>query len=146
MSNKTELQNLILAFRAKQIKHKDVLDIGKIMMSEGADELTNGGFWIWDAKHTKEFYSDIFIESLGFKKEEINYTPEFWMQQIFQEGLELAIIKLNEHKVTKGETPYHLVVKYYKKDVSIIEVLCSGQGVFDSDEMLFLIGSHKILE
>jgi len=146
MAQKTEIENLMLAFTASQLNEKDVLKMGEALLRTGADELTNGGFWIWGVDTDVEFYSPKFIKTLGYNPNEVKPTPAFWQNNILPEYLDQAINTVKKHAETMGDTAYHLVVEYEHKNGDIIPILCSGQGVFnDNNELCYLIGSHKLL-
>lgn len=144
----TSHENIILKFGTSTAKayKKGVLEIGKELVSHGLDKVVTGGFWIWDIVEGIEFYSPVFLKSLGFKGEEdFPSVPQSWQDQISKEGLEAAIDNYEKHLATGGEHPYHQVVEYTKKDGGKITVLCSGTIVKKNRVPVILVGSHTIL-
>ncbi len=145
LSGHEKIVNAALAFMARATGKTDVIDIGGDLLSMGADELTNGGFWILDVKNQIEFYSPRFRNGLGFKNEEdFPSVPESWQGQIYPESLERALVAYKEC-LDDRDAKYHLPVKYYKKDRSeTVELLCSGHFIWDNGEVVIVIGTHII--
>lgn len=142
-------ENVVLKVAAYYESHKssDVIEIGESLVGLGCDELTTGGFWIWDIEKDIEFYSPKFRASLGFKNElDFPSVPTSWQKQINPKDLEIAIDNYNKHLSSKVQHPYYQKVTYTTKIGQEIEVLCSGTIVKNNlKKPIAVIGSHKIL-
>lgn len=145
---KTTHENVLLKFLAVQISSDSVLDIGEELVKRGADDLTSGGFWIWDILNSIEFYSPKFRSTLGFKDEkDFPSVPSSWQKWIEKDSLDLAKRNYNKAlRIDDGE-PYKQEVIYNKKNGGKIKLLCSGTIIkgFENTPTA-LIGTHKILQ
>lgn len=140
-------ENIILTVVALIIDiNNDVFNIGKELMDSGADELTDGGFWIWDIESMDEFYSVNFRKSLGFKDEnDFPSNSDSWQKQINKDDLRIATENFKSCLNDPLNHPYYQEVTYSKKDGSLLYVVCSGLLLKHKGSPKYLIGTHKIL-
>jgi len=126
---------------------EDVLAIGQELLLNGADNLQDGGFWIWDFNSEDEFYSPKFRKVLGFSGEiDFPSHESSWRNQIFKEDLErvdeIMNVLINENK----DINYDFDVSYYTKKNKVLKVNCSGLIFKKNGLNKYLIGSHTILK
>lgn len=137
---------LALSALAMASKAKNALDIGNSFMSLGMDGIINGGFWIWDIGTKYEFYSDNFRKSLGFENEDdFPNTADSWQKQIYEGDKIIALENFAKHKDDPVNEAYHQKVRYYRKDGTTIELICSGIIVEFENGDKYLIGSHELI-
>ena len=139
-------QNLLVKVKkhVKEFKDYDVIEIGKYLLSLGADNFCNGGFWIWDIPRAIEYYSPLFIKSLGFKDEnDFPYVPDSWKKQITPESLELSLENYTNHIESLGVYPYYQIVDYHKKGKGMIKTICSGTALFKGENPIIMLGTHE---
>lgn len=139
--------NILLRFfyRLNEEEGMDVVQIGKALVRNGADELFTGGFWIWDIHNNIEYYSPKFFMSLGYGYEELPHVPQTWMDLINEADMDIAIENFGKHVDSGGEHPYHQTVEYTTKTGKKIKLICSGSLVKEDGEQLALIGTHALL-
>ena len=141
-------ENIIiyLSVFAEKSEINDVLQIGNKLVGKGFDNLTDGGFWIWDINNNIEFYSPNFRKSLGFKGEkDFPSIPTSWQSYIDGNCLTIAISNFNRAVKSKGKEPYYQEVKYTTKKGEELNVLCSGMVINENNSPKFLVGTHKII-
>lgn len=138
---------LALAYKMESIHSTNVLEIGKELVSVGADNLTNGGFWIWDIGTEIEYYSPKFRKSLGFDGEsDFPSTPKSWQEYITLDGLKEAVANFEKAIAKDSSHPYSQNVVYRKKNGGHLFVNCSGIVIRDlSRDFTVLVGSHVII-
>lgn len=143
-------ENIVLKFTtliSGKLK-QNVLEIGQDLVDLGCDDLTNGGFWIWDVHSEIEFYSPNFRKSLGFEGEhDFPSVADSWMTHIYPEDKKIAIDNYYKNLNTKGDYDYYQEVKYYTKTKETLKTLCSGSLILDKNgDAQLLVGTHKIIE
>lgn len=126
----------------------DVMDIGGYLVSQGAEKLIDGGFWIWDIVKNKEFYSPKFRQSLQYLSEaDFPSLPTSWQNAIFPEDKIIAMQNADFHLESGGKKPYDQKVQYYKKDGSVLTVICSGTMLKnEKGDVVYMVGTHKIVD
>ena len=118
--------------------------IGEKMVD--CDELTDGGYWLIDAK-TKEMYlSDKFLSVFGydrtyFQSPTYNTLYEFAILEDLQRG-EPDLQRLIDKK---SQATFVNNVRYKCKDGSLQEVKCSGTVLFVHDEAVLMVGTHELM-
>jgi PAS domain-containing protein len=141
-----KLVNQALAVLARHdIDVSDVIALGENLVNYGADNLSNGGFWIMDLNSDVEFYSPNFRKSLGFKGEEdFPNVSLSWQQQIEQSCLDHALKEFNK-AYADLDYQYYTPVSYRKKEGGIVDLLCSGTFIKNKKgEIAIMVGSHII--
>lgn len=146
MKSKT-LENIILTVTSLiSAKTGNVLAMGKELLEAEADDLTDGGFWIWNIENNQEFYSPNFRKSLGFEGEhDFPSVSESWQKQILKEDLEIAIKNFKKSYKKPEKHPYYQEVSYYRKDGSVLRVICSGLIIKRNGKSKYLVGTHKLI-
>jgi beta-mannanase len=123
----------------------DIMEIGEELVQTGFDKVTDGGFWIWKIKSTKEFYSPLFRESLGYEGEEdFPSTPESWKTTIKKEHLDLAMSNFHSAIEKKDDSIYHQEVIYNKKNGGTIKFIRSGKLLWLGGDFKYILGTHAI--
>ena len=144
------IENTILQASTMILAHAkigDVVKIGETLLADGFEELTEGGgYWITDLETQITYYSPCVISSLEFTKEEFPFLNETWQKHIFKEGLKLAFESFTKHIESGGKYPYHVEVKYRKKNGGVLPLICSGKLVKINKINKYLVGTHKLQE
>ena len=129
------------------VQPNDVMALGKNLFELGFDEITDG-FWVWDIKGNKEYYSHKFRKSLGFEGEhDFPSVPQSWMNQILPEYLDLALSMFEKHENDPNE-PYFVPCEYRTKQGEQIRLYCMGTIVnreMKSSNQIML-GTHELRE
>jgi PAS domain-containing protein len=149
MDDYKEIHSVILksAIFISSKYNDDVNDIGNKLVDVGSDDLTSGGFWIWDVENNTEFYSDKFRKVLGFEGEyDFPSIPDSWQNQLSKEEVEKVFETYSKHEKTEGKHPYHQIVNYKDKTgKKNIKIICSGTLLRKNNNPWLLVGTHKIL-
>lgn len=123
----------------------DVMPLGQALCEIGFDEI-NDGFWIWDIKGNKEYYSPVFRERLGFEGEaDFPSVPASWMKQINPDHLQEALIAYEKHKES-ADHPYFVECDYTTKQGNILKIYCIGSIVNRNDANPIMLGTHQLRE
>lgn len=125
---------------------KDLMSMGSELVKSDFDDLTDGGFWIWEINTNKEFYSPKFRSTLGYiGEEDFPSTPDSWQKSINKKDLDIAIKNFKEVLKTGNDEKYNQVVEYTTKNGNLITFICSGKLLKIEGEYKFLVGTHKII-
>ena len=147
MNQDSDINLLKFSVMIASLKTEDVLKIGKELVKLGFDDITDGGFWIWEVGTNIEFYSPKFRSVLGYEGEhDFPSLAQSWQDSIHLADLKLAIRSFNKALETGGEYPYDQFVTYSKKNGEKISFTCSGKLLKLKGEFKYLIGTHKIEE
>ena len=88
------------------------------------------GYWDLNQAGNTGFYSPALKRMLGYQDDEMPNHPDTWTRLIHPEDLPGARANLDRHITSKGKIPFHVEVRYFHKNGSIVWVICSG-GVVD---------------
>lgn len=146
--SKNELtNNLILGF-AGLISGLDCcpLEVGKMLEECHADDLTNGGFWVWEIGTDIEYYSPNFRKVLGFEGEhDFPSVAGSWQNQINEKDKVIALANFTNSLNDQKNNPYYQEVEYTTKLGKKINLICSGVIVSVKGKNKYLIGTHKLI-
>ena len=110
------------------------------------DELTDGGFWLIDAK-TKDLYmSDKFLSAFGYDRCDF-LKPNFdtLFEFVIKKDLDIGIKDLEYVLKTKSQETFMNDIRYNCKNGTIQKVSCSGTVFFIKDEPVLILGTHKLI-
>jgi len=67
----------------------------------------NDGLWDWDIKRGKVFYSDRWLEMLGFKPGEFGDTPDDWFRLVHPEEIDKLKLAIEHHLIGNSDALEH---------------------------------------
>lgn len=145
MTNK-EHNNIILklgiALASKNLF--SIKEIGEFMQETGADEFSNGGFWLYGYESNDCYLSDKFLESLEYKREEIEENVGFFYKVANHEHLDRSFEILNKLIEKKSEFCFVNELDYTKKSGEVFTVECSGTPLYKNNKPYIVLGTHVI--
>ncbi len=102
----------------------------------------NDGLWDWDLVTNEMYFSQRWLEMLGYQPGELSPTPEEWLERIHPEDRERVRNELSAHLT--GLTPHfeseHRVVH---RDGSYRWMLCRGLAVRDTDGQVYRMAGSQ---
>ena len=115
-----------------------------IELLETLIEYSNEGYWIWDLEDKSyEYLSPRFKEILGYGVDEMEHSPDAWMDIIDPEGLQIAFANIEKHLADQSY-PYHQIVRYTHREGHDVWVICKGRVVYDSQgRQKMMVGVHS---
>ena len=145
MSTKAH-NNIILklgiALAAKDLS--TIKGIGEFMQNTGADEFSNGGFWLYGHESNDCYLSDKFLESLNYDRNEIEEKVDFLYSVADNNHLNKGFEMLAELIKNRSEACFINNLNYTKKDGNILNVQCSGTVMYKNNEPYIVLGTHII--
>lgn len=123
-------------------KYSELKDLE--LISEAALESSLAGFWDWNIVTNEEYLSPRFKEMFGYQDHEMENNPEAWQKIAFQEDLPKMFEAFQKHIDSRGEIPFHTVIRYYHRKGHTVWIRCNGKIVDWSDEgaPLRAVGCH----
>lgn len=123
-------------------KYSELKDLE--LISEAALESSLAGFWDWNMATNEEYLSPRFKEMFGYLDHEMENSPEAWQKIAFQEDLPKMFEAFQKHIDSKGEIPFHTVIRYHHKKGHTVWIRCNGKIVNWSEEGIPLraVGCH----
>lgn len=127
----------------QNVSTSEMFSIGEKLVKEHFDEITDGGFWVWN-HHTNEiYYSPKFCTTLGFDYGELGAGFSG-----FNRGnpaqMKTSLDNIQNLIDTKSHEAFTNTIEFTKKDGSIILIECSGAVVFIGDVPYIVLGTHKL--
>lgn len=124
--------------------YNNIFEIGKYMQETGADEFTNGGFWLYGYESQDCYLSDKFIKSLGYRRGEITHNVDFFYKIANNDHLNKGFNMLDELIDKKSESSFINYLDYTRKNGSVFNVECSGTVMYKFGEPYIILGTHEI--
>ena len=136
---------IVLKMGVYLFEHKvnDIQQLGDKLLEMGSDELTNGGYWIWDYNTNEVYYSPLFCTSLGFDYGDFGTSLEGFYnsdEEMLSKGMKMIGKLIDEH----SHGCFVNDVIYYSKDDKEVMVECSGTVFYKEDKPIYVLGTHKI--
>lgn len=119
-------------------------EIGKLIQETGADDFTDGGFWLYGYDSNECYLSDKFLESLKYTRDEIISNVSFFYKTANNDHLNKGFEMLNELIEKKSESCFINYLDYTRKDGSIFNVECSGTCLYKFDKPYIVLGTHLL--
>ena len=88
--------------------------------------ITSDGIWEWFPQTNFEYMSTRFWNILGYNIDDMDETPDSWLDIINPGDKDIAMKSVFEHFTSKGEIEYKVKVRYTHKDGKEVVVLCRG--------------------
>ena len=119
------------------------VDILKLLLNR-----TGQGYWDWNIKDNKAFFSDEFLAIFGYNKNEpfpesdgFNYLHKI----IFPEDLLSCQELFSKHNESKGSIQYEVEERYYHKNGSVIYTRCFARIIEwdNNNEPVRMVGCHQ---
>ena len=126
-------------------KYKGAIDIGAELNKLYTDDLTNGGYWLYDYKTNECYYSDRFLKSLGYNREDVCLTISFFYKTAEKIHLDVCFEMIAELMEDKSENCFVNEIDYYHVDGTILKVECMGTIFYKDGEPIIVLGTNKIL-
>lgn len=123
--------------------YKSVVEIGRLMLQLGSDNMTECGYWIWDMKTDECYYSPKFVHTLGYTEEEIEYTGDTFRKLMDKESMDMAWDSTKELLAKGVSATIVNSVRYTKKDGTIILFDCTVTTIAKDGLLSILFGLHK---
>lgn len=139
-------ENIVLKMGAMLLdsRTKTLSELGDLLVKSNSDELTNGGFWVWEYATNKVYYSPKFCNSLGYEYNEFKDGFGGFNRgdvEQMQYGMTLIQDLIN----AKSQDSFINKIDFQKKDLSIIHIECSGTVFYKFDNPYLILGTHKVL-
>ena len=127
-------------------KQKSVSEIG-ISLNEiyPDDELTSGGYWLFDWQTNECYYSYNFLNSLGYIKSEVTNNTDFFYKVADNLHLKEGFKMIEELILNKSEDCFVNYLNYTHKNGEIIKIECSGVVLYKNDKPVMVLGAHILL-
>jgi hypothetical protein len=126
-------------------KYSGVMPIGYELNQLHTDSLTNGGYWLYDYNTHECYYSDRFIESIGYERDDIDSTVSFFYKTADNEHLSIGFEMISELVEEKSEICFVNELTYYHSDGRELQIECMGTVFYKEVEPIIVLGTHKIL-
>ena len=126
-------------------KASSVIELGNILIDNGSDDLCDGGVWIWQINNGQVYYSPKFCNSLGFEYGELGEGfGGFDRGDAHQMAYGMGLI--DELIENKSQSIFVNRIDYFKKDNTILPVLCSGTVFYKYNAPYYIVGTHKLIQ
>jgi len=126
-------------------QHQSVLDIGAVLNKAHTDDLTSGGYWLYDWITNECYYSDNFIASMGYDRSEVSNKTDFFYKVANKEHLNHGFDMIYDLIKEMSETCFINELDYTRKNGEIIKIQCSGTVFYKFGEPIIVLGTHKII-
>ena len=146
MMNKVQA-NLVLKMGIALFSTKQsVTEIG-ISLNEiyTDDDITSGGFWLYNIQTKECYYSDKFLNSLGYNKKDVANNTDFLYKTADVSALEKGFKMINDLIVSRSESSFINYLDYTHKDGSIVKVECCGTVFYKRNEPIIVFGTHILM-
>lgn len=145
MENVKSHEIIILKLGALLLTKKslNILEIGKQLQETNADEMVNGGFWLYSYEDNDAYLSDRFIGSLLYDRENITNNVDFFYKVADNVQLNKGFAMIEELIKTKSELCFSHNVDYKRKDEVNLTVTCRGSVIYILDKPFCIIGTHN---
>jgi hypothetical protein len=126
-------------------RYGTVEGIGSQLNELHTDELTSGGYWLYDYLTGACYSSDKFIDVIGYERHEVEPTVDFFYKTADVEKLNKGFKMIDDLIAMKAEHCFIHELLYTHKDGSTVNVQCSGTVFYKFDEPFMVLGTHKIV-
>lgn len=110
-------------------------------------DAVTGGIWVWAPMLDLEWYSRLFLTSLGLDPNTAAHTPALWQTWIDPDHLAPAIAQYHVLVESKGRIPYSLDVRYNRPDGGELWVNCRGEvAKWVGSEPAVIVGRHELID
>lgn len=120
----------------------EVLTIGHHLTNAGSDDLTDGGFWLYDHRNLQMYYSPKFQTSLG---EDLAPNYASFARRANIEDLSRGHKMINALIAAKSESFFVNNVRYTRESGYQFEVICTGAVFYLFGQPRIVLGTHKIV-
>ncbi len=102
------------------------------------------GCWDWNVENQTVNTSEEFWANLGYATQTPKISLKDWEDFIVNEDIRKLQHDLEQHIITKGETPFDVEMSYKHRSGAVITVLCKGKVVNwgEDGEPLRIVGTH----
>jgi hypothetical protein len=126
-------------------KKQSVSEIGICLNELHSDDLTSGGYWLYDWETNECYYSEKLINSLGYNRCDVQNNTNFFYKVADNEHLNEGFKMIDELVLNKSELSFINDLNYTHKNGSIIKVECSGTVFYKFNEPIIVLGTHILL-
>lgn len=139
-------ENIVLKMGAMLLdsRTKTLSELGELLVKSNSDELTNGGFWILEYASGKVYYSPKFCNVLGYDYNEFKDGFDGFNRGD-AEQMQYGMMLINDLIKAKSQDSFINKIDFQKKDLSMIQIECSGTVFYKFDKPYLILGTHKIL-
>ena len=140
-------QNVILKLGAILLMKQsaNVIEIGEHLQKTGIDDALTGGFWLYGYNVHDCYLSDKLIESLGYTREEVPHSVDFFYEAAENTHLTKGFEMIDGLVAKQSEKCFINYLDYYTKDGKTIKVECTGTIIYSFGKPLVVIGTHDIV-
>jgi len=129
------LRHLILRKSNKELQ--DMKNLFELSVDSGKI-----GIWDWDLITNHVYFSDSWLNMLGFKKNELSYTMKSWRRQIHPDDLKKTM-QYFKKTIRNNEEYAQGTHRLKKKDGSYIWILFNTRMFFDNkNKAIRILGTH----
>lgn len=125
------------------VNHTSLFTLGEKLVSEYCDELSDGGFWVWNHKTDEVYYSPKFCTILGYNYGELGKGFAGFNRgnlKQMKRGIDIIQTLID----TQSHDTFVNIIEFTKKDGGIILIECSGGILFIDNIPFVVLGTHKI--
>ncbi|QKI89861.1 GGDEF and EAL domain-containing protein [Thiomicrorhabdus xiamenensis] len=91
------------------------------------------GLWDWLIKENDIYFSERFANMLGYEPEELDSTPDAWMQLIHPDDLDKMSYHINQYLKGKGDKTYESTFRMRTKQGEWRWISSRGKALFDEN-------------
>lgn len=125
------------------INYTALFSLGEKLVAEHCDELSDGGFWVWNHKTNEVYYSPKFCTTLGYDYGELGKGFSGFNRGN-PEQMKIGMDTIQDLIDKRSHDTFVNIIEFTKKDGNIILVECSGAVLFIGDVPFVVLGTHKI--
>lgn len=122
-----------------------VTEIGMSLNKLHSDELTSGGYWLYDWDTKDCYLSDKLIESIGYSRSDVAPSIDFFYKVANNEHLNLGFAMVNDLIDMQSESCFCNKLEYTHNDGHKIQIQCSGTVFYKYGKPVIVLGTHEIL-
>jgi len=139
-------QNVILKLGAILLMKQsaNVIEIGKQLQKTGIDEALSGGFWLYDYVTHDCYFSDKFITSLGYEREEVSNTVDFFYKTADKTHLTKGFDMIEDLINETSELVFINRLDFYTKSGETLDIECAGTVIYSFGKPIMVVGTHDI--
>lgn len=122
-----------------------LFNLGEELIKKHCDEISDGGFWVWNHKTNEVYYSPKFCKTLGYEYGELGVGfSGFHLGNSDQmkHGMQLIDEIINNNT----QDTFVNIIDFTKKDGKIIQIECSGAVLIIENVPYIVLGTHKIIK
>lgn len=87
-------------------------------------ESTFSGYFDWNIKEKKEYWSPTLKKMFGYENHELYSSPITWQRLIYQEDLPIVFDQMDAHIKSRGKIPFDCKMRFHHKQGFRVWIFC----------------------